>query len=83
MRWEYTQPIYEVADRQVNIDTYTGKLLYAGKDGNSRALYDPYYKAFEPRIGIAWNPLVQTCRSGRATRFRPSWKAPARTCVCR
>ena len=30
MRWEYTQPIYEVADRQVNIDTFTGKLLYAG-----------------------------------------------------
>ena len=57
MRWEYTQPIYEVADRQVNIDTFTGKLLYAGKDGNSRALYDPYYKAFEPRIGIAWNPI--------------------------
>jgi hypothetical protein len=57
MRWEYTQPIYEVADRQVNINTVTGELLYAGKNGNSRALYDPYYKQFEPRIGIAWNPL--------------------------
>jgi hypothetical protein len=56
MRWEYSQPIYEVADRQVNINVFTGKLLYAGKDGNSRALYDPYYKQFEPRIGFAWNP---------------------------
>ncbi|MBS1877344.1 MAG: TonB-dependent receptor [Acidobacteria bacterium] len=56
MRWEYNQPIYEVADRQVNIDTFTGKLLYAGKDGNSRALYNPYYKQFEPRIGIAYTP---------------------------
>ncbi len=56
LRWEYTQPIYEVADRQVNIDVFTGKLLYAGKDGNSRALYNPYYKQFEPRIGLAWNP---------------------------
>jgi hypothetical protein len=55
MRWEYTQPIYEVADRQVNI-TPAGQLLYAGKNGNSRALYNPYYKQFEPRIGIAWNP---------------------------
>jgi hypothetical protein len=55
MRWEYTQPIYEVADRQVNI-TPDGRLLYAGKDGNSRALYNPYYKQFEPRVGIAWNP---------------------------
>src|SRR5215471_14758858 len=56
LRWEYTQPIYEVADRQVNINTATGQLLYAGKNGNSRALYNPYYKQFEPRIGIAWNP---------------------------
>jgi hypothetical protein len=56
MRWEYNQPIYEVADRQVNIDTFTGKLMYAGKNGNSRALYNPYYKQFEPRIGFAYNP---------------------------
>ena len=56
MRWEYSQPIYEVADRQVNIDVATGKLLYAGKDGNSRALYNPYYKQFEPRIGFAYTP---------------------------
>lgn len=58
MRWEYAQPIYEVADRQVNIDTYTGKLLYAGQDGNSRALYNPYKKQFQPRIGFAWTPSV-------------------------
>ena len=30
--------------------------MYAGQNGNSRALYDPYWKAFEPRIGFAWNP---------------------------
>ncbi len=58
MRWEYNQPIYEVADRQVNINTATGKLLYAGKDGNSRALYDSYFKQFEPRIGFAWTPSL-------------------------
>jgi hypothetical protein len=57
LRWEYTQPIYEVADRQVNINTFTGQLLYAGKNGNSRALYNAYYKQFEPRVGIAWNPM--------------------------
>lgn len=56
LRWEYTQPLYEVADRQANIDVVTGKVLLAGKDGNSRALYNPYYKQFEPRIGLAWNP---------------------------
>lgn len=56
MRWEYTQPIYEVADRQANINTFTGEVLLAGKNGNSRALYAPYYKQFEPRVGFAWNP---------------------------
>jgi Carboxypeptidase regulatory-like domain len=67
LRWEYNSPIYEVADRQVNINTYTGQLLYAGKDGNSRALYDPYYKAFEPRVGFAWNPTRRLVfRSGYA-----------------
>jgi hypothetical protein len=31
--------------------------LYAGQNGNSRALYNPYYKAFEPRVGLAWQPM--------------------------
>lgn len=56
MRWEYTSPVVEVADRQSNFDVSTGRQLFAGKDGNSRALYDPYYKGFEPRIGFAWTP---------------------------
>jgi hypothetical protein len=57
MRWEYSQPLYEVADRQANIDVVNGRVLLAGKDGNSRALYNPYYKQFEPRIGLAWNGM--------------------------
>jgi hypothetical protein len=56
LRWEYTQPVYEVADRQSNFDLTTGKQLFAGKDGNSRALFDPYYKQFMPRVGLAWVP---------------------------
>jgi hypothetical protein len=56
IRWEYTQPVYEVADRQSNFDLTTGKQLFAGKDGNSRALFNAYYKQFMPRIGIAWQP---------------------------
>src|SRR5262249_54426231 len=55
-RWEYTQPVYEVADRQSNFDLATGKQLFAGKDGNSRALFNAYYKQFMPRIGLAWVP---------------------------
>ena len=56
MRWEYTSPVVEVLDRQANFDAGTGKQRLAGKDGNSRALYEPYYKGFEPRLGFAWTP---------------------------
>lgn len=56
LRWEYTSPVIEVADRQSNIDITTGRQLFAGKDGNSRALYKPFRKGFEPRIGFAWTP---------------------------
>lgn len=56
LRWEYMQPLYEVADRQVNIDTFSGKLLYAGQNGVSRATYNGYWNQWMPRIGFAWTP---------------------------
>jgi hypothetical protein len=56
LRWEYTSPVVEVADRQSNFELFSGRQLFAGQDGNSRALYDPYYRGFEPRIGFAWTP---------------------------
>lgn len=56
VRWEYTQPLTEVNDLQANIDANTGQILLAGKNGNSRALYDSYYKQFMPRVGLAWTP---------------------------
>ena len=56
LRWEYTQPLYEVNDFQANVDERTGQIRLAGKNGNSRALYNPYYKQFMPRVGFAWNP---------------------------
>jgi len=56
MRWEYTSPVVEVLDRQSNFELFTGRQLFAGKDGNSRALYKPFYKGFEPRVGVAWTP---------------------------
>jgi hypothetical protein len=56
MRWEYTSPLVEVKDRQSNFALFSGRQLFAGRDGNSRALYDPFYKGFEPRVGFAWTP---------------------------
>jgi outer membrane receptor protein involved in Fe transport len=56
LSWEYTSPLVEKDDRQINIDLTTGQILEAAKDGNSRALYDAYYGGFEPRVGFAWTP---------------------------
>ena len=56
LRWEYHSPLVEVLDRQSNFELLSGKLLLAGKDGNSRALYNPFKKDFQPRFGFAWAP---------------------------
>lgn len=56
MRWEYNQPVYEVADRQLNVDINTGQIRRAAVDGNSRALFEPYYRQFMPRFGFAYSP---------------------------
>jgi hypothetical protein len=56
LRWEYISPLYEVADRQVNINTYTGELIYPGDGEFGRGLYKPYRKQFMPTIGLAWTP---------------------------
>jgi hypothetical protein len=55
LRWEYMQPIYEVADRQVNVNTFTGQLITPGGEFG-RALYKGYPYQFMPRIGFAWTP---------------------------
>ena len=56
LRYEYITPYVEVHDRQTTYNLSTGKQLFAGKDGNSRALYDGYKKGFQPRVGLSWTP---------------------------
>ena len=58
IRWEYHSPLVEVKDRQANFEPFTGRQLIAGKDGASRALYYPFKKDFQPRIGFAWTPAA-------------------------
>jgi hypothetical protein len=62
LRWEYHTPLIEVADRQSNFGLFSGQLQLAGKDGNSRALYNPYKKDFQPRIGFAYTPDILSKR---------------------
>ncbi|MCW5978655.1 MAG: carboxypeptidase regulatory-like domain-containing protein [Bryobacteraceae bacterium] len=56
LRWEYHSPLVEVNDRQSNFEPFSGRQMLAGQDGNSRALYEPFKKDFQPRIGFAWTP---------------------------
>jgi hypothetical protein len=57
LRWAYTSPLVEIDNRQSNFDLATGRQIFA-QDGSieSRALYNPYYKGFEPRLGAAYRP---------------------------
>ncbi|HZY63423.1 MAG TPA: TonB-dependent receptor [Edaphobacter sp.] len=57
LRWEYDQPIYEVNNKQSNVNMQTGELEIAGQNGNSRALYNPVWTNFMPRVGFSYNPL--------------------------
>ncbi len=55
MRWEYDQPIYEVNNKQANVNTATKTVVLAGQNGNSRALFNGVWTNFMPRLGFAWN----------------------------
>jgi len=59
LRWQLFTPIYEVHDRMTNFGEYTGQIMLAGRDGNSRALYNQYngIANFLPRLGVAWTPF--------------------------
>lgn len=54
VRWEFFQPIYEVNNKELNVNPSTMTLQYAGKDGNSRSMYNATYTNFEPRFGFAY-----------------------------
>jgi hypothetical protein len=62
VRWEYHSPLVEVCDRQSNFEPFTGRLLLAGTEGNSRALYNPFTKDFQSRVGFAWTPTASRGR---------------------
>ncbi|MDE3179722.1 MAG: carboxypeptidase regulatory-like domain-containing protein, partial [Acidobacteriota bacterium] len=72
LRWNYNSPWAEVFNRQANFSPFSGvqefasgsnvgacaTLLGAGNCvvSNSRAVYNAYWRDFQPRIGFAWTP---------------------------
>ena len=64
MRWEYDQPILEVNNKQANINVATKKVVLAGQNGNSRALFNGVWTNFMPRVGFAWNPTPKMVLRG-------------------
>ncbi|HUZ93615.1 MAG TPA: TonB-dependent receptor [Edaphobacter sp.] len=66
LRYGYDQPIYEVNNKELNVNIAAAAsctsadapsnpcLEFAGQNGNSRALYEPYYGEWMPRFGFAW-----------------------------
>jgi Carboxypeptidase regulatory-like domain/TonB-dependent Receptor Plug Domain/TonB dependent receptor len=59
LRYAHDQPIYEVHNREASVnvsnmnDISASGIELAGQNGNSRALYNPYYLEFMPRLGFA------------------------------
>ncbi len=55
LRYEYVVPTTEKQDRLTNFDFQAGKVLLAGQNGATRAMYNPDAKDFAPRVGFAWD----------------------------
>ncbi len=60
VRYEFDQPIYEVHNKEANVDLATGTVYTAGEAGagavfgNANALYSPTYGDVMPRVGFAY-----------------------------
>ncbi len=58
LRYEAHTPWVELNNRQSNLDLVSGQIMFAGQNGNGRALYKSVYGLpdFQPRVGFAWSP---------------------------
>ena len=66
VRYDYSQPIFEVHNQMTNINLATGALEAAGQNGNSRATLttQPMIQVL-PRLGFAYSPTPKTVISRR------------------
>jgi len=56
LRYEYNSPAVDAANRADAYNPATGSLVQLGQDGFPRGGYNPDYRNFAPRIGLAWSP---------------------------
>jgi hypothetical protein len=65
LRWEFATPRWERDNALSNFDPVTKTMLLA-KNGSiyDRALVNPYYKDFAPRLGFAYNIMPKTVIRG-------------------
>jgi hypothetical protein len=61
LRWEYATPVWERDNQWSNFDPTTNSLVRATNGSiYDRALVNPDYKDFGPRVGLAYNPMPKT-----------------------
>ena len=72
LRWEYFSRPVERDNRIASFDLATGQQVFPGQNGYPRSLVDPYYKNFEPRIGLAWHATDRmSLRAGYGIFYTP------------
>jgi hypothetical protein len=65
VRYEFTRPPVDPADRMYVLDPRAGRLARVGTEGIPRAGIHPDRNNWAPRLGIAWNPAERwVLRSG-------------------
>ncbi len=65
LRYEFASPQWVEGNKLANFDPKTNSLLQAKSGGLSdRALVNPQYGNFAPRLGFAWRPIEKTVLRG-------------------
>jgi hypothetical protein len=57
LRYQVDEPLTEKYNNISDFDFATAKQRFAGQNGVPNGLYNTYWKAFAPRIGVAWRPF--------------------------